>query len=125
MSAVVEELSFQQQAVLWGQAYEVLVKRGVLACLLEKGLIQRDHPQLKAWAGFRLLEIRKRLVHELGILDENGVRVIDAAVEHLALTAYGVGYPCLRGRLQQRLAAGLNDFVPLWVLYKVAVNKCH
>lgn len=25
------EPSFQQQAVLWGQAYEILVKRGVLA----------------------------------------------------------------------------------------------
>ena len=32
-------LSFQQQAVRWGQAYEVLVKRGVLACLIEQGLI--------------------------------------------------------------------------------------
>ena len=32
----VTELTFQQQAVLWGQAYEVLVKRGVLGCLIEQ-----------------------------------------------------------------------------------------
>lgn len=100
MNAVVDELSFQQQAAFWGQAYEVLVKRGVLACLLENGLVQRDHPQLKLWAGFRLLEIRKRLIHALGILDENSVQVIDAAVEHLALTAYGVGYTSTREYLK-------------------------
>lgn len=100
MTAALDELPFQQRAVLWGQAYEVLTKRGVLACLLEKGLIQRDHPQLKPWASFRLLEIRKRLIKALGILDENGIKVIDAAVEHLALTAYGLGYTSTREYLK-------------------------
>ena len=33
--------SFQRQAALWGQAYEVLVKRGVLTRLLEQRLLQR------------------------------------------------------------------------------------
>ena len=37
-----EEVSFHAQAVLWGQTYEVLVKRGVLACLIEQGLISKD-----------------------------------------------------------------------------------
>ncbi len=96
MSAVREELTFQQRAVLWGQAYEILTKRGVLACLLEKNLLTRDHPQLKPWAAFRLLEIRKRLVRALDIVDENAIAVIDAAVEHLALTAFGVGYTATR-----------------------------
>ena len=41
------ELTFQQQAVLWGQAYEVLVKRGVLACLIEQGLADWNHPGLR------------------------------------------------------------------------------
>lgn len=43
------ELSFQQQAVVWGQAYEVLVKRGVLACLVERKLLPPTHPRLAAW----------------------------------------------------------------------------
>lgn len=117
MSAVVEELSFQQRAVLWGQAYEVLTKRGVLACLLEKGLINREHAQLKPWSAFRLLEIRKRLIHALGILDENGVKVIDAAVEHLALTAYGVGYTATREYLRphkRNLELGRLQVKALW-----------
>ena len=33
------ELPFQKQAELWGQAYEILVKRGVLACLVEWKLL--------------------------------------------------------------------------------------
>lgn len=100
MSAVREELTFQQRAVLWGQAYEILTKRGVLACLLEKNLLTRDHPQLKPWAAFRLLEIRKRLVRALDIVDENAISVIDAAAEHLALTAFGVGYTATREYLK-------------------------
>jgi hypothetical protein len=100
MIDAIEEVTFQQRAVLWGQAYEVLVKRGVLACLLEKNLLQKDHPQLRPWQNFRLLEIRKRLVHELGVLDDNTVAVIDAAVEHMALTAFGVGYTTMREYLR-------------------------
>lgn len=100
MSAICDELTFQQRAVLWGQAYEILTKRGVLACLLEKTLLTRDHPQLKPWAAFRLLEIRKRLVRILDIVDENAIAVVDAAVEHLALTAFGVGYTATREYLK-------------------------
>ena len=117
MSAVIGKLTFQQRAVLWGQSYEVLTKRGVLACLLEKGLITREHTQLKPWSAFRLLEIRKRLIHALGILDENGVKVIDAAVEHLALTAYGVGYTATREYLRPRkrnLELGQLQVKALW-----------
>ncbi|MCK7581962.1 MAG: hypothetical protein MZV65_44315 [Chromatiales bacterium] len=43
------ELPFQKQAEFWGQAYEVLVKRGVLACLIEQGLVDAEHPQLAPW----------------------------------------------------------------------------
>ena len=93
------ELSFQQQAVLWGQAYEVLVKRGVLACLIEQGLADWNHPGLQRWRDIKLLEVSRRLTRELGVLDESMRDVIKAAVQHLALTAYGVGYTATRAYL--------------------------
>ncbi len=49
------EPTFQQQAVVWGQAYEILVKRGVLACLIERKLVQPNHPRFAAWNETRLL----------------------------------------------------------------------
>lgn len=94
------ELSFHQQAVLWGQAYEVLVKRGVLACLIEQRLVEYGRPGLQAWRDVKLIEISKRLSRELGILDDSMREVVKAAVNHLALTAYGVGYTATRAYLK-------------------------
>ncbi|MDI1258272.1 hypothetical protein [Aquabacterium sp.] len=94
------DLSFHQQAVLWGQAYEVLVKRGVIACLIEHGLITRDRPGLERWRETRLLDVSRALSDELHILDESARDVVKAAVSHLALTAYGVGYTATRAYVQ-------------------------
>ncbi len=94
------ELTFHQQAVLWGQAYEVLVKRGVLACLIEQGLIERNRPGLERWRELKLLDVSRSLTKELNILDEAARDVIKAGVRQLALTAYGVGYTATREYLK-------------------------
>lgn len=90
------ELPFQKQAELWGQAYEVLVKRGVLACLVERKLLDPDHELLQPWRAHRLLEVSKALNLKLDILDETVREQVKAAVEHMALTAYSVGYTATR-----------------------------
>lgn len=94
------ELPFQKQAELWGQAYEVLVKRGVLACLVEWKLLDPKHPLLQPWEAHRLLDVSKALNLKLGILDETVRDQVKAAVEHMALTAYGVGYTATREYLR-------------------------
>lgn len=94
------ELPFQKQAEYWGQAYEVLVKRGVLAYLLETHLIHQDRPSLKRWQIFRLLEISKRLCLNLNITDQGMQAVVSAATQHLSLTAYGTGYTAMRAYLK-------------------------
>lgn len=90
------ELTFQKQAEYWGQAYEVLVKRGVLAYLVEAGLVKRDRPGLKRWTDLKLLEVSKCLSRQLDVTDPAMRDVVTAAVRHLALTAYGVGYTATR-----------------------------
>jgi hypothetical protein len=92
----VAELTFQQQAALWGQTYEVLVKRGVLACLVEEGLVEPKRPGLQAWRETKLLTISRSLTSELGLLDERERDMVKAAVQHMALTAFGVGYTATR-----------------------------
>ncbi|MFT4100215.1 MAG: helicase C-terminal domain-containing protein [Burkholderiaceae bacterium] len=94
------ELAFQKQAELWGQAYELLVKRGVLAHLIESGLLDPEHSQLVAWKRYQLLDVSKALNRSLGILDETLRDRVKAAVEHMALTAYGVGYTAMREYLR-------------------------
>ena len=94
------ELPFQKQAELWGQAYEVLVKRGVLACLVESKLLDPAHPLLKPWHESRLLDVSKALNQKLDIIDETVREHIKSAVEHMALTAYGVGYTSTREYLK-------------------------
>lgn len=101
MSAVAADgPSFRDQSVLWGQAYEVLVKRGVLAALMEAGLLPKDRPGVKPWLDTRLLDVQTALVRGLGLVDENAVRLVDAALEHMALTAYGLGYTATREYLR-------------------------
>ena len=90
------ELTFQKQAEYWGQAYEVLVKRGVLAYLVETGLIHRDRPSLQRWRELQLLEVSKQLCLKLDIIDHAMRDVVSSAVRHLSLTAYGVGYTAMR-----------------------------
>ena len=90
------ELPFQKQAELWGQAYEVLVKRGVLACLIEGKLLDPEHALLAPWREHRLLDVSKALNQQLDILDETVRDRVKAAIEHMALTAYGVGYTATR-----------------------------
>jgi hypothetical protein len=111
------ELSFQQQAVVWGQTYEILVKRGVLACLVERKLIAPDHPRLAPWREDRLLSVTSCIVRELDLLDETSRDVVKSAVEHMALTAYGLGYTVIREYLKPltaRLESGSLKLHALW-----------
>ncbi len=93
------EPSFHQQSVLWGQAYEVLVKRGVLFLLMERRLIEQDRPSLAAWKGLKLKDVSRALHRALDVTDPEGQAIVSAGVEHLALTAFGTGYTAMRAYL--------------------------
>ncbi len=117
MKRTLSELPFQAQAVLWGHAYEIFVKRGVIACLIERKILSLDHPQLDTWKTFRLLDIHKRLARQLELLDDNAIAILDAAIEHLALTAFGVGYTAMREYLKplsRQLELGNLELRALW-----------
>lgn len=111
------EISFQRQAVVWGQAYEILVKRGVLACLIERKLLKPEHPGLADWRDNRLLQVSSSIIRELDILDDTSRDVVKAAVEHMAMTAYGLGYTATREYLKplaKRLDNGSIKLRAIW-----------
>lgn len=92
--------SFQPQAVLWGQAYETLVKRGVLARLVEEGLLKVDDPRVAEWTQVRLARVAGELRRQLDLLDVAMRDVVEAGVEHFALSAFGTGYTATREYLK-------------------------
>jgi hypothetical protein len=96
----VSELPHRKRAEYWGQAFEVLVKRGVLACLVEQKLAAEDDPRLAAWRSARLASVAGALTKSLDVVDEAARELIKAAFEHLALTAYGLGYTAMREYLR-------------------------
>lgn len=112
-------LSFQKQAEHWGQAYEILVKRGTLACLSDHGLLTPQHPAVQAWQAIRLGEVSKSLCTQLGITDPAMRDTVSHAVRHLSLTAFGSGYTATRAYLAQvrRACRGRLEQVQLRALW--------
>lgn len=111
------EMSFQKRAELWGKTYEILVKRGVLTCLVEKGLISLEAPHLKPWSQTKLMTVAASLVRALDIIDERERAIVKAAFDHMALTAFGVGYTAMREYLRPHARAigwGRLQMAGLW-----------
>lgn len=93
------EPSFHQQAVLWGQAYEVLVKRGGVYYLIERQLVSAERTSLAAWTGLKVKDVAKAMHVALDLTDPEAQSFVSAAVEHMALTAFGTGYTAMRAYL--------------------------
>jgi hypothetical protein len=92
----VSEPSLHQQAVLWGQAYEILAKRGAIDYLVERGMIDIESPWLQAWRTHTLPNVSAAIIAALGITDPDAPDRVTAAVEHMALTALGAGHTLMR-----------------------------
>jgi len=96
-----DELTFQQQAVIWGQAYEIFVKRGVLGCLADYELIQLDDPHLRPWRDTKVSHVQRALVRELDIIDETVKEQTHSALQPMSAVAYGLGYTAMREYLKR------------------------
>src|SRR5574343_1626125 len=95
------ELTFQEQSVIWGQTFEILVKRGVLGCLADWELIDFDSAHLKPWRTTKLLKIHTAVIQELQVVDETVKEQLHSALRHLSTTAYGLGYTAMREYLKK------------------------
>ena len=85
-----------QQSVIWGHAYEILVKRGCLAYLIEQGLVSRERETLTPWLDLKLSAVEKSVIRQLEVIDPDARSIVSSAVRHLALTAFGTGYTAIR-----------------------------
>lgn len=90
------ELSFLEQASIWGQVFEIAVKRGVLKQLMDKKLILNDHQELQPWQFYKNADIYHQLVKAFKLTDPNAKEWLETMLHHLLVLGYGLGWTTMR-----------------------------
>lgn len=104
------------QAALWGQVFEIAVKRGVLASLRHHDLVMPEHPALAAWTGLTNARVYAGVRHALDLVDENALAIMRQAVAHSLTLGYGLGWTAMREYLRRasERTRGKLELKALW-----------
>ncbi|MCW5595870.1 MAG: hypothetical protein KIT42_08360 [Rhodocyclaceae bacterium] len=105
-----------QQSVLWGQLFEVAVKRGVIAELLRQSLVEPNHPSLAQWSDIKVSRLYQTMKRELEATDDNYIGQVKLAVAHMLELGYGLGLTCMREYIK-RIKERTKDRVMLKALW--------
>lgn len=90
------ESSLLQQASIWGQVFEIAVKRGVLQQLIRRNLLLNDHPVLQPWQSHKNADVSHQLVKKFKITDPNNKEWVETMLRHLLVLGYGLGWTAMR-----------------------------
>src|SRR4030088_1339287 len=82
-------------ATIWGDLFEVAVKRGCLAFLESAGLLNSDH-QLTPWHDTLVEQLHDHLYQQLDVVHPAERARHSSTLNHLLVTGYGVGWTVLR-----------------------------
>ncbi|MBE9199361.1 MULTISPECIES: helicase-related protein [unclassified Nodularia (in: cyanobacteria)] len=96
MEQEVKQSSFLEQASIWGQVFEIAVKRGVLQNLIHQKLLSDQHLLLKPWQEVKNADIYSQLVKTLKLTDPNAQAWVGSMVRHLLGLGYGLGWTAMR-----------------------------
>ena len=86
---------------VWGDLFEIAVKRGVLNYLLHRQLVVGDHPQLHPWRHQTVRDLRNHLDVQLSATDPHYLQRAQSWLDHLLVNGHGLGWTCLREILNQ------------------------
>ncbi|MCL4546641.1 MAG: hypothetical protein M1576_02730 [Deltaproteobacteria bacterium] len=91
-------------ASIFGQAYEVFAKRGVLACLTENNMLDENLFQpasvLADWRTKNLNSIYLSVIKSCSLTDENLESLFKRVLEHMSILAFGNGFTVTREYLK-------------------------
>lgn len=90
-----------EQASLWGEVFELTVKRGVLQYLTEQSLINPDDEYFKAWRSHTNADLNRRTIESFKITDSNLKQWLSSMMRHLSILGYGLGWSAMRECLKQ------------------------
>ena len=104
-----------QQYSLWGQAFEIAVKRGVLLALLASDIRKPEKLGLEPWMDFGTADVYGVLARELREVDPNLKARSRETVRHLFQLGMGLGQTAMREYLRN-LKEGAEDYTirALW-----------
>jgi hypothetical protein len=97
-----------EEAVVAGQIYEALAKRGILYFLLERGLLHKEHPELRPWFDRDNRNLAALTCHALAISDDRVREAVAITLEHQANLAFGNAYTVMRAYVNG-VKAGILD----------------
>jgi hypothetical protein len=83
-------------AVLWGQVFEIAIKRGVLIHLIHRKLLPLDHQSVASWTSLKTAKLYAVVKHQLQVVDANAIAMVERAVSHMLVPGYGLGWTCMR-----------------------------
>ncbi|MBD2439089.1 helicase-related protein [Nostoc sp. FACHB-110] len=90
------ELSFLEQASIWGQVFEIAVKRGVLQQLIHQNLLLQDNKVFQLWQSHKNKDISQQLVKAFKLTDANTKEWVETMLRHLLVLGYGLGWTAMR-----------------------------
>ena len=102
------QISFLDQASLWGQVFEIAVKRGVLRKLVHAKLLSENHPVVEEWQKYKNADIKNNLIKSLKLTDQNSQEWVESMLSHLLVLGYGLGWTTTRECLKKTPVAKLK-----------------
>ena len=104
------------RAALFGDVFEIAVKRGVLGYLCKSAIVAQAESELVPWREARVSELSTHLIQQLGVTDDNELRQVRSVCEHLLLSGYGLGWTCIREYLLRLPGASKRDWtvIAMW-----------
>src|SRR5919201_1354297 len=90
-----------QQAALWGDLFEIAVKRGCLGYLLHRGLLPSSGATWQNWEHLKVSDLHQHLASHSGVVDPAYRERQAVSLEHLLVVGWGLGWTTLREYLRR------------------------
>lgn len=81
---------------VWGDVFEVSVKRGVLSFLVHQEIVRRDLPSLAPWCRTKPKDVLQHCLVQAETVDANARRLVASYHDHLSVVGYGNGWTVAR-----------------------------
>jgi hypothetical protein len=96
-----EMLDDAARAALWGDLFEVSVKRGCLAFLDHRGLLPQSSSVRDRWQGLVVADLHQHLVDQSGVVDPLYRARQASSLDHLVWVGWALGWTTLREYLHR------------------------
>jgi Superfamily II DNA and RNA helicases len=99
---------------VWGDVFELAVKRGILSFLIQTDHLSPAHPELQPWLNTKIRKVREHCLYQAEAVSDHAIHEVRSYCDHLLHVGYGIGWTTGR-RYWQSLPARENfEVSALW-----------